>query len=205
MSPTTPDSTAVERIDAVLPQIQCRQCGYAGCHPYAKAIAAGAADINRCPPGGDAAIGALARLLGRAAKPLDTACGTTKPPAVALIDETWCIGCTLCIQACPVDAIAGAPKLMHTVIAAECTGCELCIPPCPVDCISMQPVVPPAEPAARAAHWRNRYRARERRLAASAAAPKAAQRKTEMPTTNNKQAAIARALERAHTRIQKFL
>lgn len=203
MIPTMPDSAAVERIDAVLPQTQCRQCGYAGCHPYAQAIAAGAADINRCPPGGDAAIEALARLLGRAAKPLDTACGTTKPPAVALIDETWCIGCTLCIQACPVDAIAGAAKLMHTVIAAECTGCELCIPPCPVDCISMQPVVPPAEPAARAAHWRSRYRARERRLAAGAAAPKAAQRKVEMPTTNNKQAAIARALERARTRIQK--
>jgi electron transport complex protein RnfB len=129
----------VPRIDALLPQTQCAQCGYPGCAPYARAIARGEADINRCPPGGDATIRALARLLGRAPRPLDPARGAHKPRAVAFIDEATCIGCTLCIQACPVDAIVGAAKLMHTVIAAECTGCELCVPPCPVDCIEMRP------------------------------------------------------------------
>ncbi len=130
----------VERIDALLPQTQCRQCGFAGCRPYAAAIAAGTADINQCPPGGDAGIAALAELLGRAAKPLNTAHGFSKPAQVAVIDEPACIGCTLCIRACPVDAIVGAAKQMHTVIAQECTGCELCLPVCPVDCIAMQPV-----------------------------------------------------------------
>lgn len=126
------------RIDALLPQTQCGQCGYAGCKPYAAAIADGAADINQCPPGGDAAALALSRLLGVAYKPLNIAYGVHKPKALAAIDESICIGCTLCLQACPVDAILGAARHMHTVIAAECTGCELCIAPCPVDCISMQ-------------------------------------------------------------------
>jgi len=130
----------VERIDKVLPQTQCGQCGYPGCKPYATAIARGEADINRCPPGGEAGIKALAELLGREPKPLDAERGVEKPKAVALIDESLCIGCTKCIQACPVDAIVGASKHMHTVIAAECTGCELCVPPCPVDCIEMVPV-----------------------------------------------------------------
>jgi electron transport complex, RnfABCDGE type, B subunit len=130
------DSVA-ERIDKLLPQTQCRQCGYAGCKPYAEAIAAGKADINQCPPGGEAIILALSDLLGRDAKPLNPAHGKTKPKSVAVIDEPLCIGCTLCIQACPVDAILGAPKYLHTVIASECTGCELCVAPCPVDCISM--------------------------------------------------------------------
>jgi electron transport complex protein RnfB len=129
-----------EKVNALLPQTQCGQCGFAGCRPYAEAIAAGAADINRCPPGGSATIAALAELLGRDPVPLDPERGVEKPKAVAVIDERWCIGCTLCIQACPVDAILGAPKQMHTVIAAECTGCELCLAPCPVDCIRMQPV-----------------------------------------------------------------
>jgi electron transport complex protein RnfB len=127
----------VEKIDAILPQTQCGQCGYPGCKPYATAIASGEADINQCPPGGDAGIKLLADLLGVEPKPLNGEHGEPKPKSVAFIDEQTCIGCTLCIQACPVDAILGAAKQMHTIIAAECTGCELCLAPCPVDCISM--------------------------------------------------------------------
>lgn len=127
----------VDRIDALLPQTQCGQCNYPGCRPYAEAIAAGKAPINQCPPGGEAGIRALADLLGVEPLPLNPANGEEKPPRVAVIDEAACIGCTLCIQACPVDAIIGAPKLMHTVIADACTGCDLCLPPCPVDCIEM--------------------------------------------------------------------
>ena len=130
----------VDRIDAILPQTQCGQCGFPGCRPYAEAIAAGEADINQCPPGGDAGISALADLLGRDPLPLNPENGEEKPKSVAVIDEQTCIGCTLCIQACPVDAILGAAKRMHTVIESECTGCELCLPPCPVDCIDMHPL-----------------------------------------------------------------
>jgi electron transport complex protein RnfB len=126
-----------DQIDKLLPQTQCGQCSFAGCRPYAEAIAAGEADINRCPPGGEATIQALAELLEVEPKPLDEECGVEKPKTLAVIDEDRCIGCTLCIQACPVDAILGAAKHMHTVIASECTGCELCLPPCPVDCIDM--------------------------------------------------------------------
>ncbi len=131
------ENSVVEQINAVLPQTQCAQCGYPGCRPYAQAIAAGDADINQCPPGGQAGVQALADLLGTEARPLDEARGLHKPPIVALIDEDRCIGCTLCIQACPVDAIIGAARQMHTVIADECTGCELCLAPCPVDCIDL--------------------------------------------------------------------
>ncbi|WP_455197701.1 electron transport complex subunit RsxB [Kaarinaea lacus] len=127
----------VEKIDALLPQTQCGQCTYAGCRPYAEAIAKGDADINQCPPGGETTIIALADLLGRDPKPLNPEHGEEKGKRVAVIDEEVCIGCTLCIQACPVDAILGAPKQMHTVIEDECTGCDLCVPPCPVDCIDM--------------------------------------------------------------------
>lgn len=127
----------VEKIDAILPQTQCGQCSYPGCRPYAEAIAKGEADINQCPPGGEAGIIALADLLGREVKPLNPENGEEKPIRVAVIDEIVCIGCTLCIQACPVDAILGAAKQMHTVIESECTGCDLCVPPCPVDCIDM--------------------------------------------------------------------
>jgi len=130
----------VDKVETLLPQTQCGQCGYAGCHPYAQAIAAGEADINRCPPGGEQTIRALADLLDRDPKPLDEAVGEPTEKAVAFIDEALCIGCTKCIQACPVDAILGAPKLMHTVIVEECTGCELCVPVCPVDCIYMLPL-----------------------------------------------------------------
>lgn len=130
----------VEQIDALLPQTQCGQCGFPGCRPYAQAIAAGEADINQCPPGGEAGIQALADLLGVDPKPLNAEHGAHSEPSVAVIDEQTCIGCTLCIQACPVDAILGAAKQMHTVIESECTGCELCVPPCPVDCIDMVPL-----------------------------------------------------------------
>ncbi|MCF6264057.1 MAG: electron transport complex subunit RsxB [Xanthomonadales bacterium] len=130
-----------DQIEALLPQTQCAQCGYPGCRPYAEAIAADEVDINRCPPGGEAGIKQLADLLGKNPIPLDADAGIEKAlPEVAIIHEDICIGCTKCIQACPVDAILGAAKKMHTIIAAECTGCELCIPPCPVDCIDMIPV-----------------------------------------------------------------
>jgi electron transport complex protein RnfB len=129
-----------DRIDALLPQTQCRRCTFEGCRPYAEAIARGAVDINQCPPGGERTAKALARLMGVEAKPVGKEFGVVPAhPAVAFIEEDACIGCTKCIQACPVDAIVGASRHMHTVIAAECTGCELCIPPCPVDCIIMRP------------------------------------------------------------------
>ena len=126
-----------EQINRLLPQTQCGKCHFPACRPYAEAIAAGLADINQCPPGGEAGVRALARLLGLTAKPLNPENGIEKPPVVALIREAECIGCTKCIQACPVDAIIGAPKFMHTVLADLCTGCELCSPPCPVDCIDL--------------------------------------------------------------------
>jgi electron transport complex protein RnfB len=129
----------VDQIDAILPQTQCGQCGFPGCKPYATAIAKGETDINCCPPGGDEGVRKLADLLGREFKPLSAEHGIEKPKQVALIDENTCIGCTLCLQACPVDAIIGAAKQMHTVVVPLCTGCELCLPPCPVDCITMEP------------------------------------------------------------------
>lgn len=131
-----PEDPVVERINSLLPQTQCGQCGHPGCRPYAEAIAAGAA-INKCPPGGQRTVTALADLLGREAPTLD---GEELPPRVAWIREEECIGCTKCIQACPVDAIVGAARFTHTVIASECTGCDLCVEPCPVDCIDMLPV-----------------------------------------------------------------
>ena len=129
-----------DKIDAILPQTQCGQCSYAGCRPYAEAIAKGEADINRCPPGGTATMLALADLLGVEPKPLAEEHAADPIKTVVYIDEQTCIGCTLCIQACPVDAILGAAKQMHTIIESECTGCNLCIPPCPVDCIHIIPV-----------------------------------------------------------------
>jgi electron transport complex protein RnfB len=131
----------VEQIDALLPQTQCGQCSYPGCSPYAEASANGTAGINKCPPGGESTILAIADLLGVEPEPLDAEHGTEKESVmVAVIREDECIGCTKCIQACPVDAILGAAKQMHTVIESECTGCDLCLDPCPVDCIDMVPV-----------------------------------------------------------------
>lgn len=128
----------VERIDRLLPQTQCGQCGFDGCRPYAEAMARGEAGPERCPPGGDAGALALARLLGVAPLPYDRARGLHQPPRVALVVEDTCIGCTKCIQACPVDAIVGAARHMHVVVEPLCTGCELCVPACPVDCIVME-------------------------------------------------------------------
>lgn len=134
------ENPLVEQIDAILPQTQCGQCNFPGCRPYAEALAKGEADINQCPPGGEDGMRALAELLDREPKPIGAEFGIEKPKMLAVIDEQTCIGCTLCIQACPVDAILGAAKQMHTVIEEECTGCELCVVPCPVDCIDMVPL-----------------------------------------------------------------
>lgn len=145
------DATLVEQINDLLPQTQCGQCKYPGCRPYAEAIVRGEADINQCPPGGKAGIHALAKLLGREAKPLSAEHGIEKPPQLARIREDDCIGCFKCIVACPVDAIIGAPKFLHVVIEDDCTGCELCIAPCPVDCIDLVPAPPPLDPRWRVA------------------------------------------------------
>lgn len=194
------------RIDALLPQTQCTRCGYPTCGAYADAIAAGETDINHCPPGGADGVAALAALLGRATKSLDPANGIEAPPLVAVIDEAVCIGCTKCIQACPVDAIVGAAKRMHTIVAAECTGCELCLPPCPVDCIAL--VAIGDEPLARervmdrAAHARGRFDARNARIARERAAREArratpAQREANPPITR---AAVLDAIARGKAR-----
>ena len=136
----TDEDRLIARINALLPQTQCRRCTFDGCKPYATALARGDAEINQCPPGGEATAKALAALLMRESRAVDPKFGVMPArPEVAWIDESVCIGCTKCIQACPVDAIVGASKYMHTIIADECTGCELCIPPCPVDCIEMRP------------------------------------------------------------------
>jgi electron transport complex protein RnfB len=160
------------RIDALLPQTQCRRCGFDGCRPYAEALARGESEINRCPPGGRLVIERLAAALGRPPLPLDPACGSEGPALVAWIDEPACIGCARCLDDCPTDAIVGARKRMHAVIAADCSGCELCLPACPVDCILMVPApglpagaLPAADLDRRAAHFRRRYDARRARLA----------------------------------------
>jgi Na+-translocating ferredoxin:NAD+ oxidoreductase subunit B len=181
-----------DRIDATLPQTQCTRCGYPACRPYAEAIALGEAQINRCPPGGTGGIERIAALTGRDPILLDPACGAEKPvETVARVVEKDCIGCTKCIQACPVDAIIGAPSLMHSIIESECTGCELCIPPCPVDCIVMVPA-PSAPPAFnRAVQFKARYDARNLRLADLAG------RQNESRASAKKADAVAAALARA--------
>jgi electron transport complex protein RnfB len=157
-------NTLADRIDAILPQTQCEQCGFHGCRPYAEAIASNEAPINRCPPGGAAGIRALADLLDCPPLPLDPAHGVEKPRTLARIVEADCIGCTKCIQACPVDAIVGAAKLMHTVIEDDCTGCELCVPACPVDCIVLLPMPPAQIDSAHADAAREHFQRRESRL-----------------------------------------
>ena len=187
------------RIDALLPQTQCRRCGEPGCLPYAEAIAAGRAPINRCPPGGNATIAALAALLHVPTVPLDGDCGVPGPLRIAAIDEATCIGCTLCIQACPTDAIVGATRQMHTVLAHRCTGCELCLPPCPVDCIELLPANREwsREDAANAGAWHAAQRTRRARPATprGESAPPAAQ-----DVTAQRKAALAAALARARAR-----
>jgi electron transport complex protein RnfB len=161
------DTLAARILDA-LPQTQCTRCSYADCAGYAQAISAGEAGIDQCPPGGREGVARLARLTGKPVQPIDRQFGTEGPRALAVIDEAWCIGCTLCLDACPTDAIVGIHKRMHTVIEAHCTGCELCIPVCPVDCISLETVTPglsgwDAWSQAQADHARNRYEARAKR------------------------------------------
>ena len=187
-------SALVERIDALLPQTQCTKCGYPSCRRYAEAIAAGEAAINQCPPGGEAGIRTLAALLGRPPESLNPANGAEGPRRVALIDEARCIGCTLCIKACPVDAIVGAAKLMHTVVTELCSGCDLCVAPCPVDCIAMVPAA--GDDAiwdrARADAARVRFERRAARLER--------ERKEREPEWKKKRAIVQAAIERARAR-----
>jgi electron transport complex protein RnfB len=194
-------SSLSDRIDALLPQTQCTQCGYPSCRRYAEAIAAGEADINQCPPGGAVGIGKLAALLARDAKPLNPANGVEGPRRVALIDEARCIGCTLCIQACPVDAIVGAAKLMHTVVTELCSGCDLCVAPCPVDCIDMVPAA--GEDSvwdhARANAARSRYKRREARLLRERQ-EHSLRAKRSRPASEKKRAVIAQAIARARAK-----
>ena len=215
-----PPKPAAAALDAALPQTQCTRCGYPDCRGYAEAMATGEAGINRCPPGGAEGVQRLARLTGLPPVPLDEACGHEGPRALAVIDEAWCIGCTLCIKACPVDCIVGASKRMHTVVDDQCTGCELCVPACPVDCIAMVPVTGAqtgwqAWSAEQAALARDRYtfhrlrverdrRENDERLAAKAAAkladlPSHTQH-TDPATLERKRAVIEAALTRARAR-----
>ncbi len=216
-----PPPTLADRIDTALPQTQCRRCDESDCRRYAEAIAEGRAPINRCPPGGSEGVARLAALTGRPVLPLDPGHGTEGPRTVAFVDEAWCIGCTLCIKACPVDCIVGAPRRMHTVIEALCTGCELCVPACPVDCIVLEPATPGASgwaawSAAQADEARERYRVhrwrveRDRRdhdarLAAKAAHKladiAAASRHTEPAVLDAKRAIVEAALARVRARL----
>jgi electron transport complex protein RnfB len=158
--------TLADKIDTLLPQTQCEQCGFHGCRPYAEAIAADEAGIDRCPPGGAAGIARLAALLDRPVVPLDRSRGVEKPRTLARIVEADCIGCTKCVQVCPVDAIVGAAKLMHTVVSDLCTGCELCVPACPVDCIDLDPMpLGQRDDRVHADAARQRFQRREARLA----------------------------------------
>jgi electron transport complex protein RnfB len=192
VAPLAGRAALVERLDALLPQTQCTRCGYPDCRAYAAAMAAGEAEVDRCPPGGAEGVGRLAAALGRTPRPLDPECGAEGPRRTVFIDERACIGCTLCIQACPVDAIIGAPRRMHTVVEAECTGCELCLPACPVDCLVVEDATPGAtgwqawsQPQADRARMRYaRHAARvaaDERARAERLAAKAAARQAEAP------------------------
>ncbi len=224
MSPAIPNSiqtatpspgvaSLAQRIDALLPQTQCTRCGYPDCRSYAEAVAGGAAPLNQCPPGGAEGIRQLAALLGQPELPLNPEFGDEGPRRAVYIEEATCIGCTLCIQACPVDAIIGAPKRMHAVIEADCTGCELCLPVCPMDCIALE------EASAGATGWaawspaqadaaRTRHAARQARLARDAReeddrlSAKAEAAAAEDPKRAAIAAALARARVRAKTRPQ---
>lgn len=223
MSSASSPASLAERIDALLPQTQCTRCGYPACRDYAEAIARDEADINQCPPGGAAGIAELAALLGRAAKPLNPANGIEKPSEIAFIFEAACIGCTKCIQVCPVDAIVGAQKLMHAILADECSGCELCIPACPVDCIAMietgddgseaqREVRMTADPGSdtwreameRAGQYRRRFDARNARLARERTQrdEAIAARKAEVHATAVSRSSVLDAIARAKARRQ---
>ena len=200
-----PVTVLADRIDAVLPQTQCEQCGYHGCRPYAEAIARGDAEINQCPPGGAAGIERLAALLQRPVLPLDPDHGVEKPRMLARIVEADCIGCTKCIQVCPVDAIVGASKLMHTVLADDCTGCELCVPACPVDCIALEPMpLEQVDDPACADRGRAHFQRREARLARERARHDAelAARKAQLGAAVSDNPVLA-ALARAKARQQE--
>ncbi|HEY4542588.1 MAG TPA: electron transport complex subunit RsxB [Noviherbaspirillum sp.] len=223
---SAPARPLADQIEDLLPQTQCTKCGYPACRPYAEAIASGEAGYNQCPPGGAEGIARLAALLGKPVIPLNPANGVERARAVAVIDESLCIGCTLCIQACPVDAIVGAAKQMHTVVPDLCTGCDLCVAPCPVDCIAMVEVTPgrtgwaawtPEQAdAARARHQFRTLRLRrekeenEARLAAKAAsklqtvAAEAALSAEEKAAQERKKAIIAAAMERARLRKEQM-
>ena len=208
------------QIDAALPQTQCTRCGYPDCAAYAQAIAYDAAPINQCPPGGAQGVARLAAITGRPALPLSAVHGLEGPRAVAVIDEAWCIGCTLCIKACPTDAIVGSNKMMHTVIEPYCTGCELCIPVCPVDCIALENVSGAATgwaawPIALAQQARQRYAAHRERIPPPDDYDGEAQDTTTLPLPERgapsgavsddptaRKAAIAAAMERARQRAQ---
>lgn len=202
MSPASSMRPLADRIDDVLPQTQCTRCGYPDCRAYAEAIARDNAPIDRCPPGGDEGIARLAAVTGRRPSPLDPACGEEGPRSLAVIDEAWCIGCTLCLDACPTDAILGINKHMHTVLEAHCTGCELCIPVCPVDCISLEVATPGrsgwrAWSATQAEAARRRYgvhRMRRARVTAENAVPPVADADA---AASRKRAIIEAALARA--------
>ena len=197
-----------EEIDALLRQTQCTRCGYAGCSPYAQAIANGEAEINQCPPGGSATIALLASTLGRPPLPLNPLNGSEGPELVAQIDEARCIGCIKCLAPCPVDAIVGAKQLTHTVVTELCTGCELCVAPCPVDCIDMLPLPEAQAPwtQAMADAARARFQFRNLRLKRDEAEhaerlARKAQEKPGRPTPDAKKAAILAASERAKARM----
>jgi len=216
----TDPSPLVARIDALLPQTQCTRCGYPDCHGYAKAIAQDGAPINQCPPGGGEGIERLSAVTGRPVIPLNPEHGREGPRLLAVIDEAWCIGCTLCIKACPVDCIVGASKTMHTVVNEQCTGCELCVPACPVDCIALVAVTGSntgwqAWSGAQAAEARDRYafhqlrtaraqRENDERLATKAAHKLAdlasASRHTDPAVLEKKRAVVEAALARARAR-----
>ena len=219
--PPSAPPTLADQIEDLLPQTQCTKCGYSGCRPYAEAIADGTAEINQCPPGGIEGVARLANLLGRKVIPINPLNGYERPRPVAFIDESLCIGCTLCIQACPVDAIIGAAKQMHTILPSLCTGCDLCVAPCPVDCIVMYPVTGERTgwdawtgeqaAAARERHDFRTFRLRrereenEARLAAKAASKLAdgaqdALTPEQAAEKERKRAIIAAAMERARAR-----
>src|SRR5882724_11504977 len=209
------EAELAHRLDAVLPQTQCTKCGFAGCRPYAEAIASGRAEINQCPPGGAAGIEKLARITARPLLPLNPENGSEMPLRIAVVDEALCIGCTLCIEACPVDAIVGAAKRMHTVLAALCTGCDLCVPPCPMDCIALLPAQPArvwsdADANAARARFdarnqrlvRERIDAEERRFGKAIAKSKTLEATgcSVEPQLDEKKTRVAAAIERARQR-----